>query len=68
MPGPPPSLPGVVAHPAIARVAQRLRITVRELDRRLTVEDVLDEDDLGRYLHDVDVPPEPAPRSPPAAR
>jgi hypothetical protein len=59
MPAPPPALPGVVAHPALARVAQRLGITLREVDRRLDVGDVLDEADLAAYLHDVDCPPEP---------
>ncbi len=58
MPSPPPSLPGVVAFPPLARAATRLGLTLREVDERLSVEDVLDEADLAAYLHDVDVAPQ----------
>lgn len=68
MPATPASLPGVVAHPAIARAAQRLRITLAEVDERLTVEDVLDEVDLAAYLFDVDHEPRPTPISGPPRR
>ena len=61
MPSPPPSLPGVVAFPPLARVATRLGLTLREVDERLSVEDVLDEVDLAAYLHDVDVAPQAEP-------
>lgn len=60
MPSPPRTLPGVVAHPPIVRAAQRLGITLRELDERCSVEDVLDEADLAAYLHDVDCEPKSA--------
>jgi hypothetical protein len=50
----------MVAHPAIARVAQRLRITLADADERLSVEDVLDEVDLAAYLFDVDHEPRQA--------
>lgn len=68
MPATPASLPGVVAHPAIARAAQRLRITLAEVDERLSVEDVLDEVDLAAYLFDVDHEPRPAPTATPPPR
>lgn len=64
MPAPPDSLPGVVAFPPIARVATRLGITLREVEDRLSIEDVLDEADLAAYLHDVD----DEPKQPDAAR
>lgn len=57
MPVPPASLPGVAAFPPIARVATRLGLTLREVEERLSVEDVLDEADLAAYLHDVDNEP-----------
>lgn len=67
MPAPPRALPGVVAHPPIVRAAQRLGITLRELDDRCSVEDVLDEADLAMYLNDVDNEPRAAmPVSPPS--
>lgn len=62
MPRPPPSLPGVLAFPPIARACSRLGLTVREVDERLSVEDCLDEMDLAAYLHDVDVEPQAEPR------
>lgn len=63
MPNPPRSLPGVVQFPPIARAMQRLRLTAREVDERLTVDDCLDEADFAMYLHDVDHEPEQAPKS-----
>lgn len=60
MPAPPRSLPGVASFPPIVRAAQRLGITLRELDERCSVEDVLDEADLAAYLHDVDNEPKAA--------
>lgn len=69
MPAPPRGLPGVGAYPPIVRAAQRLGITLRELDERCSVEDVLDEADLAAYLHDVDNEPRgAAPVTPPASR
>lgn len=59
MPVPPASLPGVVAFPPIARVATRLGLTLREVDERLSVDDVLDEVALSAYLYDVDNEPRP---------
>ena len=58
MPVPPDSLPGVATFPPIARAATRLGLTLREVDARLSVEDVLDEADLAAYLHDVDNAPQ----------
>ena len=68
MPAPPRSLPGVVAYPPIVRAAQRLGLTLREVDERLSIEDVLDEADLAAYLHDVDNEPRaPEPVNAPTA-
>ena len=59
-PSPPPGCAALAVHPALARVAQRLNITLAEVDARLSVEDVLDECDLQAYLYDVDCePPKP---------
>lgn len=60
MPTVPPSLPREVGG-ALARLAHRLRCTLREADERCSVEDVLDEADVAGYLHDVDNPPADAP-------
>lgn len=62
MPSPPRSLPGVVQFPPIARAMQRLRLTAREVDERLTVEDCLDEADYAAYINDVDREPEQPPK------
>lgn len=62
MPNPPRSLPGVVQFPPIARAMQRLRLTAREVDERLTVEDCLDEADYAAYINDVDREPEQPPK------
>lgn len=68
MPEPPPALPALVVQPAMARLAARLSITMRELDERCTVEDVLDEIDFAAYLHDVDAEPEQPKPAVPAGR
>lgn len=57
MPKPPRSIPGIAVFPGIARVCQHLDITPRELDERLSVDDVFDVLDLISYLHDCDNPP-----------
>ena len=62
-PAPPPSLvgmegvDGVAPAGALARVAQRLGLSLGDLDETLTVSDVLNELDLQAYLFDVDNPP-----------
>lgn len=62
-PTPPPGLvglaevPGVASAGALARVAQRLGLSLAEVDRTMTVSDVLDELDLQAYLADVDHEP-----------
>ena len=62
-PKPPPSLCGMEAilgltpPGALARVAQRLGVTLADIDARMTVGDVLDELDLQSYLFDVDNAP-----------
>lgn len=61
MPEPPPAWPAECAG-ILFRTAQRLGMTVREVDETLTVEDLLDEQDLHAYLHDVDHEPEQAPQ------
>lgn len=61
MPSPPRAMPGLVVYPPIARAMQRLHLTAREVDERLSVEDCLDEADFAMYLHDVDHEPEQAP-------
>lgn len=60
MPEPPPAWP-VECAGILFRTAQRLGVTVREVDETLTVEDLIDEIDLHAYLHDVDHEPERAP-------
>lgn len=64
MPRPPPALVGMGAGecPPFARVAQRLGLSLAEVDRTMTVDEVLDELDLQLYLHDCDVEPQPAPK------
>lgn len=51
----PPVSMVAVTWPALARVAQRLGMSLADVDRRLTVADVLQELDLQRYLYDLDV-------------
>lgn len=62
---PPPALCGVVDYPVLARIAQRLNITLSQLDE-LSMEEILDEVDLIHYLHDIDNPPAepPKPKAP----
>lgn len=66
MPKAPSGLPGLAEFPALARVAQRLGLSPADLDRRMTVDEVLDEIDLQHYLHDCDNEPREAPKPPPA--
>jgi hypothetical protein len=54
-------VPGVAAEGMLARVAQRLGISLAEVDATMTVRDVLDEVDLQAYLADVDHEPAAAP-------
>lgn len=67
-PKPPPGLVGVEAVPgylgagAITRVAQRLGLSLANVDARMTIDDVLDEMDLQAYLADVDNPPQGPPK------
>ncbi len=51
----PPASMVATTWPALARVAQRLGMSLADVDRRLTVADVLQELDLQRYLYDLDV-------------
>lgn len=51
------AVPGVSAEGALARVAQRLNLSLAEVDATMTVSDVLDELDLQAYLADVDHEP-----------
>lgn len=66
-PTPPPALvglagvPGISAEGALARVAQRLNISLAEIDRAMDVCAVLDELDLQAYLADVDHEPRAKP-------
>lgn len=68
MPKPPPGLvgfgavPGIASEGALARVAQRLGISLAEVDRTMTVAAVLDEIELQAYLADVDHEPQQASR------
>lgn len=48
---------GVAAEGALARVAQRLGLSLAEVDATMTVSGVLDELDLQAYLADVDHEP-----------
>ena len=63
MPSPPPSLAGMEGVPghtppgALARVAQRLGLSLAQVDRDMTTDEVLDECDLQAYLFDVDNAP-----------
>ena len=66
MPRPPPGLvgfgevPGITSEGALARVAQRLGISLAEIDRTMTAAAVLDEIELQAYLADVDHEPQQA--------
>jgi hypothetical protein len=46
-------------------VATRRGLTLREIDERLTIEDVLDEHDLSLYVYDLDQEPADKPTEPP---
>ena len=59
-PAPPIGVRGLEHFPTLARVAHRLNITARELDERLTVDDVFDEADLAVYLSSVEACAAPA--------
>lgn len=73
-PKPPPALvgmefiPGYLGAGALARVAQRLNISLADIDARMTVDEVLDELDLQAYIYDVDAAPQPPPKKPPGGR
>jgi hypothetical protein len=56
------AVPGYLGAGALTRVAQRLGISLAEVDARMTVDEVLDETDLQAYLADVDNPPQGAPK------
>lgn len=49
-----------MAAPAFARVAQRLGISLAEVDE-MSIDDFLDEVDLIHYLYDIDNPPRTQP-------
>lgn len=68
MPRPPPALSALAEFPALARVCQRLGISAAEMDRTMTVDEVLDEVDLQHYLYDCDNEPREAPRPPTPGR
>jgi len=55
---------GLEHFPTLARICHRLNITARELDERLTVDDVFDEADLAVYLSSVEACAAPAPPKP----
>jgi len=55
---------GLEYFPTLARICHRLNITARELDERLTVDDVFDEADLAVYLSSVEACAAPAPPKP----
>ena len=57
-------VPGYVSPGTLARVAQRLNLSLAEVDARMSVDDVLDEIDLQAYIADVDNPP----AGPPSAK
>ena len=63
-PPPPIGVRGLEYFPTLARICHRLNITARELDERLTVDDVLDEADLAVYLSSVEACAMPAPPKP----
>jgi len=50
-------IPGLTYPGALARVAQRLNLSLGAVDETMSVDDVLDEMDLQAYLFDVDNPP-----------
>ena len=66
-PTPPPTLvglaavPGVASEGALARVAQRLGLSLAQVDATMDVGAVLDELDLQAYLADVDREPQQQP-------
>ncbi len=61
-------IPGYLGAGALARVAQRLNISLADIDARMTVDEVLDELDLQAYIYDVDAAPQPPPKKPPGGR
>ena len=63
-PAPPIRVRGLEHFPTLARICHRLSITARELDERLTVDDVFDEADLAVYLSSVEACAMPAPPKP----
>jgi hypothetical protein len=67
MPKSPPALVGMGAGecPPLARVAQRLGLSLAQVDATMTVDEVLDECDLQIYLHDCDREPMEAPKPSP---
>ena len=67
-PAPPIGVRGLEHFPTLARVAHRLGLTMREIDERLTISDVLDEADLAVYLASVEACAMPAPPKPPPGR
>jgi hypothetical protein len=62
LPQPPPGIPGLVDFPALARIATRLGITLQQLDEQMSIEDVFDECEMQHYIHDIDQPPQGAPK------
>lgn len=56
------AVPGYLGAGALTRVAQRLGLSLADVDRRLTIDDVLDEMDLQAYLSDVDNAPQGPPK------
>jgi hypothetical protein len=45
------------------RIAQRLNLPISRIDE-LSMEEILDERDMIMYLHDLDNPPQPPPKTP----
>jgi len=62
------AIPGYLGAGALARVAQRLNLSLADIDARMTVDEVLDELDLQAYLYDVDAAPQPPPKAKPGGR
>ena len=61
LPAPPPAVVGLADFPALARVCQRLRLSLADVDAHMSVDEVLDEVDLQHYLYDCDCEPSPPP-------